>query len=54
MTLIDPADPPARREEKLIRICQSLMRRVEQASNDDASAFQQFQRAVMLEEQVRE
>ena len=54
MTLIDPADPPARREEKLIRICQSLMRRVEQASNDNASAFQQFQRAVMLEEQVRE
>lgn len=54
MNLINPADPPERREEKLIRICQSLMSRVEQASNDNASAYQQFQRAVMLEEQVRE
>ena len=54
MNLLNPADPPARREEKLIRICESLMHRVEQASNDNASAYQQFQRAVMLEEQVRE
>ncbi len=54
MNLLNPADPPERREEKLIRICQSLMHRVEHASNDNASAYQQFQRAVMLEEQVRE
>ena len=54
MNLLDPADTPERREEKLIRICQSLMHRVENASNDNASAYQQFQRAVMLEEQVRE
>ena len=54
MTLIDPNDPPARREEKLIRICDALMRRVEQAANDNASSYEQFQRAVMLEERVRE
>lgn len=54
MNLLNPADPPERREEKLIRICQSLMHRVEHASNDNASAYQQFQRAVMLEEEVRD
>ncbi len=54
MNLLNPADPPERREEKLIRICQSLMHRVEHASNENASAYQQFQRAVMLEEQVRD
>ena len=54
MNLIDPSDPIERREEKLIRICASLMHRVEQASNNNASAYEQFQRAVMLEEQVRD
>lgn len=53
-TLINPADPPERQVEKLRTIAQVLMRRVEQITDDSGAAYAQFQRAAMLEDQVRE
>ncbi len=53
-TLINPADPPARQTEKLLEIAHVLMRRVEQITDDGGAAYAQFQRAAMLEDQVRE
>lgn len=53
-TLINPADPPERQMSKLLTIAEVLMRRVEQATDDSGAAYAQFQRAAMLEDQVRE
>ena len=53
-TLINPADPPGRQIEKLLAISRVLMRRVEQIADDGGAAYAQFQRAAMLEDQVRE
>lgn len=53
-TLVNPADPPERQHEKLMQIVEVLMRRVEQATDDSGAAYAQFQRAVMLEDQVRQ
>ncbi|MEL6424718.1 MAG: hybrid sensor histidine kinase/response regulator, partial [Pseudomonadota bacterium] len=53
-TLINPTDSLARLYEKLLKISAALMRRVEQATNDSGAGYQQFQRAAMLEEQVRD
>ncbi|MEL6125408.1 MAG: PAS-domain containing protein [Pseudomonadota bacterium] len=53
-TLINPTDSLARQNEKLLKISAALMRRVEQATNDSGAGYQQFQRAAMLEEQVRD
>ncbi|QYK40088.1 MAG: PAS-domain containing protein [Paracoccaceae bacterium] len=53
-TLINPADSPERQREKLLHIAQVLMRRVEQDTDDGGIAYAQFQRAAMLEDQVRE
>lgn len=53
-TLINPSDPPARQIEKLLAISSVLMRRVEQIADDGGAAYAQFQRAAMLEDQVRE
>lgn len=52
--LIDPRDPLERQNEKLLRICEALMRRVEQDTDDRGAAYAQFQRAVLLEDKVRE
>ncbi|RUS60488.1 PAS domain-containing protein [Pseudorhodobacter sp. E13] len=52
--LINPDDPPAYQREKLLQIADALMRRVEQATDDGGAAYTQFQRAVLLEDQVRE
>lgn len=53
--LVDPRDPPERQIEKLRQICAALMRRVERADSDQrGAAYSQFQRAVLLEDQVRE
>lgn len=52
-TLVNPADPPARQIEKLMAISRVLMRRVEQITDDGGAAYAQFQRAAMLEDQVR-
>ncbi|MCL6282571.1 PAS-domain containing protein [Ruegeria sp. 2012CJ41-6] len=51
--LIDPRDSLARQNEKLLRITETLMRRVEQDTDASGLAYTQFQRAVMLEEEVR-
>ncbi len=53
-TLIDPADPPDRRIEKLLAVAGALMARVEAATDDSGAAYAQFQRAAMLEDQVRD
>ncbi len=53
-TLLNPADPPERQTAKLLQIAQVLMRRVEQITDDSGAAYAQFQRAAMLEDQVRE
>ena len=51
--LVDPSDPPERQTEKLSRIVDVLMDRVEQVVNDGGAAYKQFERAVMLEDEVR-
>lgn len=53
-SLLNPLDPPEKQREKLLKICASLMRRIEQINGDQNVAYTQFQRAVLLEEQVRE
>lgn len=52
--LINPADPPERQREKLLTILDVLMRRVEQTTDASGAAYAQFERAAMLEDQVRE
>ncbi|PJF10804.1 PAS-domain containing protein [Pseudorhodobacter sp. MZDSW-24AT] len=53
-SLINPADPPERQMQKLMTIAQVLMRRVEADTDDNGAAYAQFQRAAMLEDQVRD
>lgn len=54
MSLINQNDSIERQNEKLLQIAQSLMRRVEQKSDHSGLAYQQFERAALLENQVRE
>ncbi|MEP5760590.1 MAG: PAS-domain containing protein [Litoreibacter sp.] len=54
MSLINPHDSLERQNEKLLQITQSLMRRVEQKSEQSGLAYQQFERAALLETQVRD
>ena len=49
---LDPAEPPERRVEKLLRINAALMRRVENAAEEDG-AYALFERAATLEAEVR-
>ena len=51
--LLDPRDTPERQREKLLAIVDVLMRRVEQDTNKSGAAYAQFERAVILEDQVR-
>lgn len=53
VSLVDPADAPDRQIEKLLKINAALMRRVEQNTDDSGAAYAQFQRAALLEEEVR-
>lgn len=53
VSLINPADSPDRQVEKLLKINAALMRRVEQSTDDSGAAYAQFQRAALLEEEVR-
>ena len=53
-TLIDPKDSLERRNQKLLTIAKVLMRRVEAITDDSGAAYAQFQRAAMLEDQVRD
>jgi len=53
-SFLNPADPAEVQNRKLVQIVDVLMRRVEQATDDQGAAYAQFQRAVLLEDQVRE
>ena len=52
-SLLNPEDSPARQTDKLLQIVEVLMRRVEQGTDLSGAAYAQFERAAMLEEQVR-
>ncbi|WP_188716618.1 hybrid sensor histidine kinase/response regulator [Paracoccus acridae] len=51
--LVDPAEPPDVQIARLKKISQVLMRRVETQTDRDGAAYSQFERAVVLEDQVR-
>lgn len=52
--ILNPEDPIERQNEKLIKISEALMRRIEQNTDAEGAAYAQFQRAAMLEEEVQE
>ncbi|WP_415918872.1 PAS-domain containing protein [Tateyamaria sp. SN6-1] len=54
MSLINPQDSLERQNEKLLQISRALMRRVEQKTEQSGFAYQQFERAALLESEVRE
>ncbi|MCK0148542.1 PAS-domain containing protein [Marivita sp. S6314] len=54
MSLINPNDSLERQNEKLLRIADSLMRRVEFGVSQSGAAYAQFERAALLEKRVRE
>lgn len=54
MFALNTDDTLERQNEKLMQIVQSLMRRVEQKTEDSGLAYQQFERAALLETEVRE
>jgi len=51
--LLNPDDTPERQHAKLLSIVEVLMRRVEQATDQSGAAYAQFERAAILEDQVR-
>lgn len=51
--LVNPEDAPDRQIEKLGKIADALMRRVEQSTDESGASYAHFQSAVMLEAQVR-
>lgn len=51
--LIDPNDGLERQNEKLVKIVEALMRRIEKGAEGNGAAYAQFERAVRLEEEVR-
>ncbi len=53
-SLINQNESLERQNAKLLQISEVLMRRVEQATTDTSAAYAHFQRAVLLEDQVRE
>ncbi|WP_147113861.1 PAS-domain containing protein [Tateyamaria sp. syn59] len=54
MSLINPDDSLERQNEKLLQISHALMRRVEQKTEQSGFAYQQFERAALLESEVRD
>lgn len=52
--LLRPDDPIERQRDKLMNICSALMRRVEQAPDDRSNAYAQFERAALLDAEVRQ
>ncbi|MCB5411272.1 hybrid sensor histidine kinase/response regulator [Pseudogemmobacter faecipullorum] len=52
--LLDPKDSPARQIEKLLTIAAALMSHAEQGQGDRDAAFEEFRRAAVLEEHVRQ
>ncbi len=53
-SLLNPADTPERSREKLLKIVDVLMQQAEQRSAEHGVAYGQFQRAALLEEEVRQ
>ena len=53
MSLVDPSDSLERQNEKLARIVEALMRKVEQGNQSTSLAYAQFERAALLEAQVK-
>jgi signal transduction histidine kinase len=51
-SLLNPLDTLERQNEKLLKIVGSLMKRVEQGTEESDAAYAQFQRAAYLEEEV--
>lgn len=54
MSLIDPTDPLEDQHAQLLVIAEALMRRVEQDMGGVGEAYAQFERAVILEDQVKQ
>jgi signal transduction histidine kinase len=54
MSLINPSDSIERQNEKLLLISKVLMRRVEQKNEHSGLAYAQFERAALLDMQVKE
>lgn len=52
--LIDPRDSLERQNAKLLKIAESLMRRVEQGNERDGVAYALFERSALLEDEVRQ
>lgn len=52
--LIDHGDAPQINVEKLLVIADALMRNIEQADDDRGAAFEEFHRAAVLEDRVRQ
>lgn len=51
--MMDPGDDMQRRHDKLTRIAQSLIRHIEDPPEDNGIGYAQFQRAAVLEDEVR-
>ncbi len=51
--LMNPSDSLARQNQKLLKIVQTLMQRAEQSPDTSGVAYAQFERAALLEEEVR-
>ena len=54
MSLINPSDSLERQNEKLLKIADSLMRRVEYGTSQSGAAYAQFERAALLEKRVQQ
>lgn len=54
MSFVNPSDRVERQNEKLIKIADALMRRVEYGSEQSGAAYAQFERAALLEQRVRQ
>ncbi|WGW02852.1 hybrid sensor histidine kinase/response regulator [Tropicibacter oceani] len=54
MSLVNPSDPLDLQNAKLIKIAESLMKRVEYGGAPSGAAYEQFERAALLEKRVRE
>lgn len=54
MDLVDSSESLEQQNQKLRRIAEALMRRVEQSPDQAGLAYAQFERAALLEEQVRQ
>ncbi|MCD2353828.1 PAS-domain containing protein [Pseudosulfitobacter pseudonitzschiae] len=53
-SLINPRDSLERQNEKLLKISQALMRKVEQNTEQSGFAYHQFERAALLETEVQQ